>query len=284
MNNTQSKFPDLTFVIPFYYDGEFRLENLYCVLKILGRFNANVMVVEQGSCQHFTNTDYYFDNAGINGQYCFVPNKNVCEFISSNYVRTAPHGNFEFLSQVVPITTILNDIFYRTRIINIGLKKVKTKYFAIYDTDVFFKDEKYVYAYKKLKEGFTFVYPYDGKFVDIERQYIKDGIIKEKESFANGSYGGAVFGNLSKYQECGLENENLIGWSPDDVERQARVSILGRSICRIEGKCYHILHPKIGFASSANPFNEQNLKEYGRVMNMKKEELKEYIKNWNWTK
>ena len=280
MNSVQ--FPDLTFVIPFYHDGEFRLENLYCVLKILGRFNANVMVVEQGSYQHFTNTDYYFDNAGINGQYCFVPNKNVCKFISSHDVHTAPHGNFEFLSQVVPITTILNDIFYRTRIINIGLEKVKTKYAAIYDTDVFFENENYLRAYQHLKKDYTLVYPYDGRFVDIERQYINDGIIKEKESFASGSYGGAVFVNLNNYREAGLENENLIGWSPDDIERQARVSILEGGICRIEGKCYHIWHPKSNYVGADNPFNEQNLKEYGKVMNMKKEELKEYIKNWNW--
>ena len=255
MNNTKYDLPDLTFVIPFYYDGEFRLENLQIVLKILGQFEANVIVIEQGNYQHFTNTDYYFDAAGINGKYWFIPNRDV---------------------------TIMDGLFYRTRIINIGLKKVETKYAAIYDTDVFFESKNYLRAYQKLNENYTFVYPYDGKFVDVERHYIKDGIIKEKESFANGSYGGAVFVNLSKYQECGLENENLIGWSPDDVERQARVSILGNGICRIEGKCYHILHQKIGFASSANPFNEQNLKEYHKVMNMKKEELQDYIKTWNW--
>ena len=255
MNNTKYDLPDLTFVIPFYYDGEFRLENLHCILKILGKFNANVMVVEQGSYQHFTNTDYYFDNAGINGKYWFIPNRDV---------------------------TIMDGLFYRTRILNIGLEKVKTKYAAIYDTDVFFENENYLRAYQHLKKDYTLVYPYDGRFVDIERQYINDGIIKEKESFASGSYGGAVFVNLNNYREAGLENENLIGWSPDDIERQARVSILEGGICRIEGKCYHIWHPKSNYVGADNPFNEQNLKEYGKVMNMKKEELKEYIKNWNW--
>lgn len=251
----KSDFSELTFVIPFYYDGEFRLENLHCILKILGQFNANIIVIEQGDYQHFTNTDYYFDNARVSGKCWFIPNRKA---------------------------TDVDGIFYRTRIINIGLEKVETKYAAIYDTDVFFEYENYVRAYQKLKENYTFVYPYDGRFVDIERQYIKDGIIKEKESFANGSYGGAVFLNLSKYKEYGLENENLVGWSPDDVERHARVSTLGGDICRIEGKCYHIWHPKIGYAGTANPFKEQNLKEYHKVMNMTKEELQEYVKNWNW--
>lgn len=250
-----NQFPNLTFVIPFMYDDEYRLQNLYYILNILGHFNANVIVIEQGYYQHFTNTDFYFDKAKVSGTYHFIPNLEVCQGL-----------------KII--------LFYRTKIINIGLKKVHTKFAAIYDTDVFFEWNNYEYAYKKLQEGNTFVYPYDGRFVEIDRQSYDNGIIKENESFANGSYGGAVFLNLEEYKKYGLENENLIGWSPDDIERHTRVSILEGTICRIEGKCYHIYHPKTEINSSGNPFSEKNIMEYHKVMQMTKNELQEYVRTW----
>ena len=249
----ESIFPDLTFVIPFYYDGEFRLENLNCILRILGQFKANVIVVEQGSYQHFTNADYYFNEAKVNGEYYFIPNYRVCQDLGI-------------------------EIFYRTRIINLGLKKVTTQYAAIYDADVFFTPENYARAYQKLEEKYSFVYPYDGMFVDVDREFITTGKASERVSMVTGSYGGAVFLNLNDYQKIGLENENLIGWAPDDFERHSRADTFGLNICRIEGKCYHIYHPQVG----TNPYNEQNVKEYNKVMNMKNNELTAYIKTWQW--
>ena len=254
----ESTFPDLTFVIPFYYDGEYRLENLQCILKILGKFGSNVIVIEQGGYQHFTNTDFYFDEAKINGKYYFIPNHDVCQGLGI-------------------------ELFYRTKIINIGLKKVATKYASIYDTDVFFDDENYRKTYDLLLGKRTVVYPYDGRFVDIDRSYITDGIIKQQTSMATGSYGGAVFLNLDDYRKCGLENEKLIGWAPEDFERHSRIDKLGFNIHRIEGKCYHIIHPHSGINSSpSNPFDKQNLSEYCKVNKMEKEQLIEYIKTFSW--
>jgi len=134
-----------------------------------------------------------------------------------------------------------------------------------------------------LREGSTLVFPYSGNFVDIERSYIQDGIIIERESFATGSVGGACFLNRADYWKCGLENENLQSWCPDDVDRFHRVKTLGYQFDRTGGNCWHINHPP-SLNSGVNKFTEQNNKEWLKVKEMNKEQLLEYIKTWGWAK
>lgn len=175
-------------------------------------------------------------------------------------------------------------IWYRTKAINEGLRNAKTKFVAIYDTDVIFPPDNIVKAYELLKGGHTLIYPYSGKLVDINRSYIYDGEIKEKESYVSASYGGAVFVNKEKYKKCGWENENIIGWGFEDYERVARVRTLDHSIARVEGTCYHIQHPINQHSSPQNPFWKNNEGEYYRIKNLSKEELEDEIKRWKWTK
>ncbi|MEK6880719.1 MAG: hypothetical protein AABY22_13965, partial [Nanoarchaeota archaeon] len=139
-------------------------------------------------------------------------------------------------------------------------------------------------AVQMLRDGVTLSYSYSGNFYDIERSYITDGIIKKRTSYVKGSFGGACFLNKEHYKKCGYENENLLGAHvPDDVERFERVSKLGYKVERVDGDCYHIVHPP-SKDSKENPYATANNLEYLKVKNMDNESLMEYVKTWEWTK
>ena len=244
-----SKFDllDTTFIIPYYKDSKERVENLNCIIKFIWyNFDTNVIVLESGPIQ--TMASHW-------------SNKNhVYEFIKND-----------------------SGIFHRTRVINEGIKKAKTPYVAIYDTDVVFEPENILSAVELLRQGVTLSYPYDGRFIDVNRSYIEDGIIIEKESFALGSVGGACFLNREDYWKCGLENEVYQSHCPDDVDRYHRVRTLGYRVERMVGKCYHISHPASA-NSGVNQFTMANNIEWNKVKAMGKEELESYIKTWEWAK
>ena len=236
---------DVTFVIPFYHDTPERLENLKVILKYINEnFETMISLSEVGEKSVWAELD-------ISGCHTFEYRED--------------------------------GLFHRTHVINEGIKhpSVKTPYIAIYDTDVIFNREDIEYAVKSLRLGCEFAYPYNGDFVDIERSYISDGVIREKESLTKDSCGGAVFINRGDYWRAGLENEALISWSPEDVERKERMLKLKYTMARAQGKCYHIKHPPSS-NSGPNKYTIKNNEELVRVRDMSREELEDYIKTWNW--
>ena len=243
----------ITFVIPFQIDSPERDENLRCILKYLCKnFDTNILLIEQSI------TPYY---------------RGRCKMTIDSKVNVIKHHHM--LPDPIRINT-----FHRTKVINEGIKLATTPYISIYDADVILKIPNYVKAYELLKQGASLVYPYDGKFVDINRQYIKDGIIKEYDSHVVGSYGGACFLNKKNYIACGLENENIISWGPEDMERHERVLNLGYQVVRVQGNCYHIKHPTGVNSSTKNPYWKANEAEYYKVKDMSREELAGYVKTW----
>lgn len=248
---------EITFVIPYRIDSPERQENLCSIMDFLDtNFNTSILLVEEDR-KHYVDISYSYE-----------------KFLYYSYNDNI---KYHFLK-------IGTDIFYRTRVINYGLKQCKTKYACIYDTDVIFEPANFIKSLELLKEGNTLVYPYSGKFVDIERSYLTDGIIKERESYVAESFGGAVFLNIEKYRQCGLENENIIGWGFEDFERIDRVKILEHNYARVNGTCWHIEHPRGINSSTQNPHWANNEKELYKVRAMNKEELQNYINQWLWAK
>jgi len=238
---------DVTFVIPFYHDTPERLENLKAVLKFINEnFETMISISEVGD-------------------------KSVWAELDISGCHT-----FEYRD---------DGLFHRTRVINDGIKHpgVRTPFIAIYDTDVIFDPQDVLQAVKSLRLGCEFVYPYNGDFVDIERSYIQDGVIKERESLTKDSCGGAVFVNRDAYWEAGLEDENIISWGPEDTERKARMLKLKYTMARSTGKCYHIKHPPSP-NSGPNKYTQQNNAEFEKVRDMEKDELINYINTWEWAK
>lgn len=235
---------DVTFIIPYYMDSKERYENLCAVYEFISqKFTTNIIVVRY---------------AGSGSK---TPVYNKKDKVNNLHI---PGWNGEF---------------HRTKAINEGIEMARTKYISIYDTDCIFLTSSILEAVDMLREGASLVYPYGGKFVDIKRSYIKEGVIEELHSYTVNSYGGACFLNREDYISCGMENENLAGaWCHDDVERYERVNKLGYKVRRVlDGVCYHIQHP-VSDASKSNPSDT----EYMKIKNMRKSELQEYIKTWPW--
>lgn len=238
---------DVTFVIPYFRDSVEREENLKCIIRFLNQhFQTTILIMEVGTVR--TKFDFH------------------------NYRFDSHHFN-----------KIHDGVFHRTKVINEGIKLAKTPYIGIYDTDVVFEPGNILKAVQTLRDGATLAYPYDGPFVNIERSYIKDGVIKERASFVVNSVGGACFLNKEDYKKCGYENEHYISHCPDDVDRFHRVKTLGYRIERVKGKCYHIEHP-IMANSIGNKFTEHNNNEYMNITSLSKEDLEKEISTWEWAK
>ena len=136
-------------------------------------------------------------------------------------------------------------------------------------------------------------YPYNGEFVMLE-QNLSEELIKtndlehiKKQDFPSifnrPSCGGAFFVNRQKYLSLGGENENFIGWGPEDAERLRRVQIMGHLAKWTEkGKAYHLYHP---INQNSRFFNEnvsiEMRREFIKVCSMNRKKLSEYIKIMN---
>ena len=244
---------DVTFIIPFGCDSPERTENLKAILRFLtNNFATNVLVVED-------------IGMGVSG--FFVLPHSIVQHIKINFRN--------------------DGVFHRTKVINYGIRMAGTRFICIFDTDCFFELSAMELAVNRLRhENYQMAYPYDGRFVNVDRDlYLINGWKKESESFAVDSVGGAVFIDRIAYVEAGMENENVLSWGPEDSERFSRMKILGYNYTQIkESKCYHITHPVNENSSAANPYTAENNAEYEKVKSMSKPALEEYIKTWEWAK
>jgi hypothetical protein len=242
----------VTFIIQYIYDHPDRYENLQHTLKYLKETCplSNIIVYELGKEKTLTERD-----------------------------KEGTLYKFKEITET--------DFWHRTKDFNDIIKSVRNPYICLYDCDVFF-DVKDIYdAVKLLKNGCDVVYPYNGKFTNIDRNYLKDGEIKDVGTWHFEMFGGAVFLNRERFIEAGMENENLITYGIDDMERVDRMKILGYKVGRTEGVCYHISHyrGKYSVASEHEDANyRKNEAEWNKIKAMSKEQLQEYVGSWSWCK
>lgn len=238
-----------TFIIPVRIDSEDRLANLDLIIIYLKSFlDTNIFILE-----------------------------NASEPILENRYNKIKY-KFEYDC----------GLFHRTKILNNMVKDIETPYFVNYDCDVLFKAENYLKAHQLLENGYDMVYPYDGHFLDIDREKYRNQILKNNLNNIDGiylstlSYGGAIFLNTNSFKECGMENENFVSWSPEDAERFKRFKKLNKKIIRINGTLYHLNHSRGIDSSIDNPKYKQGLDEENKILLMNQNELKNYIKTWKW--
>lgn len=247
---------DITFTIPFKKDTDERLENITTIIKYLQKyFDTNIIVAEQDDTRKLPNID------GI--EYVFFP--------TTNY------------------------IMLRTTLLNKMCKMVRTPFVANYDTDVLFNVNQYVEAISALRaNAVDAVFPYNGRFMNYigqERSKIitnlsLDGILESHGHLNHpNSVGGALFWNKQRFIEGGMENENFKSWGFEDNERMIRFGKLGYRIARVNGILYHLNHPVSQNSSNTQhkAYNDNQI-ECNKVASMSVEQLKQYIKSWNWTK
>lgn len=252
---------DLTIVMSVRIDSESRLNNVYTTLKYYRKhISVPIIVVEADTESH-------------------LRNMIEIEFPNIEYV---------FIKDDAPI-------LHRTHYMNEGFRRVKTLNAANIDADIILPIPQLIKANRiLLHENAIMVIPYDGRCVDLNedlsrhfREKVDCNLFSdysnEKFMFGHWSVGGAYLVHVKRYQKMGWENENFLGWGPEDVERVHRLDILGFKPLKIDGIIYHLYHPR-GINSSDRDLKTaySTKKEYCKICSMLPDELKEYISTWKW--
>lgn len=255
---TRINLKDVSFLVLIRIDSPDRLENLYAITSYLAKwFATNIILLE----------------ADIESKI----DKSLLPF----------EVEYHFIKDESPI-------LYLTKYKNSLLSKTITPFISMYDVDAVLPVNQITKAIDVLRKGtYAIVSPYSGNFVSVDRllkaMFTKlcDPEIFEtnKNKFCTGttrSFGGAVFINREIYLQAGMENLNLTGWGPDDIERVKRMEILGYPVKRIPGNLYHLPHER-GRNSSYQNGKEHDIHicEYLNICSMRRPELENYIKTWN---
>lgn len=252
--HSKNRFIDLTFIIPIRIDSFDRYQNLLLVLKYLTvHCDASIIVLEADEFQHIEQNSLPEDV-----EYHFVADKH--------------------------------EKFHRTYYINQLIGLSKTPYVGIWDTDVLVEISQISEAMSWLRTNLcSAVLPYDGRCKNLapkQKQDLTQTMELDRETgilYAEHACGGALIVNKQHFTKAGLCNEYLTSWGPDDVEQKKRLEILGFPIKRTEGILYHLCHHR-GINSTYQGDEERLLlmQEYIKIASMTRNELQEYIKNWNW--
>jgi len=248
---------DTSFLILVKIDSVSRLENLNTVIRYIHKhFKTEINVLEVDDSAKFIN------DAGLRINYTFIYNTEK--------------------------------ILHTTKFRNKLIEDCNTPYFVMYDTDIILPKRQILNTLQRLrKEPDLFVYPYDGRFYNVEEpsrslflETMDENLFIDyntlKLLFSN-STGGVFASSKSLYKSCGLENENIVSWGPDDKERYKRLERLGVSIRRIPGPLFHLDHQR--GLNSYHPFREvaiKNMQEYLKILLCTKAQLNAYILTWTW--
>lgn len=240
---------DCTFIIPVQYDHQDRADNLRLNLLCLEDLDCNIIIGENGP-KHFTHKQ--------------------------------TKQRFDF------------NKFHRTKMINELTRSSGTEIVCNWDADVICPPMQLYLAVEAIKEGSDIVYPYDGRFARVPRKHYNDVLrygdigILSKFNFRGmneadtRSVGGAVMYNKKRFFEAGGENERMVSYAPEDLERFYRFKAMGLKIERIEGVIYHMDH-FIGVNSFIrHPDYRDNYREWEKIKVMDNLELKKYVASWEW--
>lgn len=244
---------DMTFTIPVYHDHVDRKRNLDLILCLLQKsFKASFMICEQGG------------------------------------------RSFQYTSQWVKYSQLDSEYFHRTKMLNKMAAEAETKYIANWDCDVIVPPLQVYLAVEMLEAGADVVYPYHGGFARMPRnpwfseieKFLDIGIVKNTgfkgRRKEENSVGGVVFFDREAFIDGGMENEYMISFGPEDVERFNRFVTLGYKVERVEGPLFHMNHTVGPNSSPRNPYFHHNVAEQEKTTKMSREELYSYINTCPW--
>lgn len=242
------KISDITFITPVKIDSEERINNLdFCVNYITQRLKAPHIVIEQD----------IFNN---------VP--NVIKANGYEYLHIKDDAGY----------------FYKTRLINTAMARVRTPLVCIYDADVYILEGSFAAAVKQLTENsdIHFIIPHTGIFYDIPNFFSLDYNFRvdklaprDLTKLHDNSPGGAFLARNNTLLQIGGYNENMKSWGYEDDEIIARAAIYGYPVVRpkVHFHCYHFHHYRGVNSSSCNPYCRDNLAELERIKKMTHKEL-----------
>ena len=201
-------------------DSFIRIENFFFVLDyVRSNFDFKVHV-------------YYISS----NSYCFFENhlgSDVC---------------FEHIIE-------FDDIFHRTKYVNLFLHRSDSRFVGVWDVDVVVPVGQIIESLGKLHQ-FDLVFPYSDYFFELsficrdifldtgDFQFLKKNSNLFKPLFGTEPVGGLFFLNRESYISLGGENERMYGWGPEDLSRVNRFKNAGSDIFRVSGPLFHLTHPK----------------------------------------
>ena len=112
---------------------------------------------------------------------------------------------------------------------------------------------------------------------DIDAITVNDTMLDFPHKRRLGSYSGMVFLDRAFYISCGMDNENIIGWGPEEVERHIRMTGFGSGYRRIKGWAAHLPHPG---AFSDSEQREKNAQECQRIHSLTPELRRAEVEKW----
>ena len=259
---------DVTFIIPVRIESNDRYRNLFSsVYYLLKNTNANIIIMESDKEQH-------------------VP--GILKVIS-----TIRRESFENRVKYIFEQTEDN-LFHRTRMLNVMLLESKTPIVVNYDCDIILPIDSYVKAAEMCRNDYDLVYPF--AFGD-NRQIRVTSSWKEIELFLQNSdldllkgflwraeYGFCQFFKRKSYIDGFMENENFMAYGPEDSERANRWQKLGFKVGRVNDMVYHLEHSRTQNSDGSNPFMKTNESLFEALRNMSAEELKKYYENQEYYK
>jgi len=244
---------DVTFTIPIHYDHMNRKENLDLSLYML--------------------------------QSSFYSNYIVCEQGGNKFAYTEAWANYLMCTY---------EDFHRTKMLNDMCEATTTPYIVNWDCDIILPPMQIVLARELLRDGADLVYPYDGRFARMKRTEWFPALQKSFDIGSTAgkkfkgmepninSVGGVAFWNKESFIDVGMENQYMISFGPEDVERHNRVRTFGYDMQRVKGVLFHLDHFVGENSSPKNKHFQHNIEEEKKVTAMSMMELSEYVNTWPW--
>lgn len=247
---------DCTFLIPFYNSNKDREYNINHIFKFLNdHFETNVIVAEQG--KNFIEIKQY-DNLHIN---------HIKYYNSENIVL-------------------------KNKLYNIGFSFLKTNIVIQYDSDVLVPPDQLLTSVEYVRGEYDYSFPYDSSCIQIykELKKQKDNLLSAYNFKEYSKHimdhvrhlvhprvppGGCILMKRKTYTEMGMENENFVGYGPEDKERKLRLEKLEFKNKNANGYIFHIEHDVPPFYR--NIVTVQNEKELDKIKRMNKEQIVEHF-------
>jgi hypothetical protein len=182
-----------------------------------------------------------------------------------------------------------SEILHYTRLNNLLIKKCTTRIVALLDPNILIPVSKILEAVKLVRENTTdFVLPFDNiyqidyLFTGIFEKLLDPFVLECNENKFDKISGRmdvtCLFLNIDKYKSAGLENESFEAPKPTNFERVKRIKNFGSNIERVRGSIFcqkHEVEKELSYVQKFAYIN--NMNEYFRISNMRKNELEDYI-------
>jgi hypothetical protein len=212
-------------------------------------------------------------------------------FFTNIIIHELNTSEFEYLrSSNVRYMRSKNDNFIRPKMFNDMIYHSNTEINFIWDADLLIDPRYMLEAVKLLRNGRSFVYPHRNTFYFVPRKYY-DELYSSLDLYSlhgktdipcsSGTFGGAFGFRKKAYLRIGLENENLQGYVPDDIERLERIVRLGGGYEMTGNELFHIEHFRGPDSRLSNPNMVNNYLEVLKEKSMTDVELKNYVKSWS---